>query len=415
MVDLEASAVVAGNAVEPLLPRCGIDDPVRIAELVGSASLSIGHRGPPQQCHRHLRAEAGGEPQRVPHWVLSTLRQCEVAEFGVGFAKVRNRRHDAGLERLDRDHVLDSGAHCVACETLGVGDHDPVGAVAEHLAERVDLSGRRTASCGCVGLVRDEHRLAGDLRTIDPPRLGLSDHGVHHRSDVFDVETSPVERRVRGDRTEHLADRVDPPLAGGVGRFDDERCGTHPHDHPVATTVERGGGVFDVLVGRSGAACQETAGDPRHQCVARCVVRRHHDHAAASTGTDPILGHGDRLGGRSACRVDLGVRAAGADDLGELRVPHRQHPEEESAVELVRMRLDLAAKSGDQLIDFGEGARVAVESGAQSLEGQQMLATGPVGCIALDVLGESVVAGKGTGEDDAGVVAHLVGQPPAVR
>ncbi len=43
-----------------------------------------------------------------------------------------------------------------------------------------------------------------------------------------------------------------------------------------------------------------------------------------------------------------------------------------------------------------------------------MLAPGAIGSVRLDVLGEPVVAGERRREDDAGVVAQGVGQPPSV-
>ena len=60
-------------------------------------------------------------------------------------------------------------------------------------------------------------------------------------------------------------------------------------------------------------------------------------------GPDPVLGKGDALGGARARGVDLGVRPARADDLGELGVPHRQHAEEEPAVERVGLGLQILA------------------------------------------------------------------------
>ena len=56
----------------------------------------------------------------------------------------------------------------------------------------------------------------------------------------------------------------------------------------------------------------------------------------------------------------------------------------------------------------------AVHTGAHALEREQMLAPRTVGDVGLDVLGEPVVARERAGEDHAGVVAHRVGQAPAV-
>ena len=197
----------------------------------------------------------------------------------------------------------------MAREALGVGDDDPIGVGSEHPAQRVDLGRGRAAPCRCVGLVRDEHRLLGDDRSADAARLGLLHDGLHHRADVFHVEARPVERRVGGHRAEHFADRLQATLGGRRGRLDHERRCAHAHDHPVASAVEWSGGILDVFVGGGRAAREEAARDPRHQRVARGIVGRHHDHAPATAGADPVLGQRERLRGRRTGCVDLGVRA----------------------------------------------------------------------------------------------------------
>ena len=81
---------------------------------------------------------------------------------------------------LTPTHVLEPDAHGVAGVALGVGDHDLVGGVAEHGAQRVDLRRGAAAARGRVGLVRHEHRLAGDLLAPYTARLGLRDDVLHH-------------------------------------------------------------------------------------------------------------------------------------------------------------------------------------------------------------------------------------------
>ena len=260
----------------------------------------------------------------------------------------------------------------------------------------------------------DEHRVAGDLAAADTTRLGLFDHGLHHGADVLDVETGAVERRIGGDRSEHFADRLQPALASGLGRLDHEGRCAHAEDHPVAPTVERRRGVFDVFVGRCGATGEEAAGEPGHQRVSSGVVGGHDDYAAATPGANPVLGERHRLRRRGARGVDLGVRTAGPDDLGELRVTHREHAEQEPAIEAVRVRLHLGAEVGDQAIDLGRGRLGALHAGPHPFEGEQVLTACAVGHVGLDVLGEAVVAGEGAREDHAGVVAERVGQSPTI-
>ena len=79
-----------------------------VAELLGGAAPAVGDRRPAQQQHADLGAEPGGEAQRVAHRVEAALGEVERAELRVDVAEVRHRRHQAGLQRLDRDDVLDA-------------------------------------------------------------------------------------------------------------------------------------------------------------------------------------------------------------------------------------------------------------------------------------------------------------------
>ena len=126
----------------------------------------------------------------------------------------------------------------------------------------------------------------------------------------------------------------------------------------------------------------------------------------------------DGLRRARARRVDLRVRAARADQLGELRVAHGQDAEQEPAVERVGLLLEQAAEVVDAPVDLGERdlVRVAVVEHpvAQRLQRGQPLAVHAVDRVAGDLVGHLVEAGEGGGEDHAGVVAQRVGQPPAV-
>ena len=56
----------------------------------------------------------------------------------------------------------------------------------------------------------------------------------------------------------------------------------------VTPAVEGEHGVLDQLVGRGGAARQESRSEPAEQVVAGDVVRGHHEHAPAAAGADPV-------------------------------------------------------------------------------------------------------------------------------
>ncbi len=106
------------------------------------------------------------------------------------------------------------------------------------------------------------------------------------------------------------------------------------------------------------------------------------------------------------------------DQLGELRVAHRQHAEEEAAVERVGLLLELVAHVVDAPLDLCEHDRVGVlvveHAGAQRLERRQPLPAHVVDGVARHLVGHLLEAREGRGEDHPGVVAQLVGQRPPV-
>ncbi len=414
--DLELRGVVAADLRKPRRPRGRIRHAVGVAELLGVAPAAVGDGRPAQQHHRDLRAEPGREPQRVADRVGAALRQVERSERGIHVAEVRDGRDEPGLERFHRDDVLDADAHRVPGVALRVRDDDVVGGLAEDPAQRVDLRRGAPAAGRRVGLVRDEHGLGGDHAARDAARLGLGDDLLHHLADVLDVEPRAVERAVRGDRAEHLADRRDPALAGGARRLDDERGGAHPEQHAVAALVERERSLLDDLVGGRGPGGEEARADPRQHLVGGRVVGGDHDHPRATARADPVLGEGDRLRRARARRVDLRVRAAGADELGELRVPHREDAEQEAPVERVLVLGELEPQVVDPALDLDARDRVALRDAREDLlELAQLLAPGAVAPEPVELVGELVVARERRAEHDPGVVAQRRGQGPAVR
>ncbi len=144
-----------------------------------------------------------------------------------------------------------------------------------------------------------------------------------------------MERAVRHLGAQHLDDAAHAALPDRVLRLDDHRAGAHAHQHAVATTVERQRRILDLAVGGSRAGAEEARAHPLHQVVRGQVVGADDDHAAATAHANPVFRDAHRDGGRRAGRVDLRVGAANAEHLGELRVPHGQHLEDEAAIELV--------------------------------------------------------------------------------
>ncbi len=156
-----------------------------------------------------------------------------------------------------------------------------------------------------------------------------------------DIEPSAVEGAVGGDAAEQLGDGAQAALARALGALHYQRGSAHAHQHAVPAAIERQRGLLHDVVGSGGAAREKTGADPLQQVIAGHVVAGDHDHAAAAASADPVLGQRQRLGGAGARRVELGVGASSADQLGELRVAHGQHAEQEAPVELERLTLHL--------------------------------------------------------------------------
>ena len=414
---LQLGGLVAADRLQPGGPPVGLRDPVGVAQLLRVAAPAVAHRDPAQQHQADLRAEPGREPKRVVDRVGAALGEVEGAEFRIDVAEVRHRWNEARLERLDRHDVLDANAHRMAGEPLGVGDQHPLRGVAEDPAQRVDL-GRRAAPSGRrVGLVGDEHHLLADPVAVQAGRLGSGDHVLHHVADVVDVEAGAVEGAVGDGRAEHLADRRDPAFARRVGALDDQRRGAHPEQHSVATLIEGQGGLLDDLVSRGCAGGQEPGADPRQQLVRGRVVGRDDDRPPAASHADPVLGDRDGLGRACAGRVDLRVRPARADQLGELGVTHREDAEEEAAVEPIRFLFELDPQVVDLAVDLGQRDAVAMarESLAQGLDLGQPLPARAILREALRLRGELLDARERRCEDHAGVVAQHGRAAPSRR
>ncbi len=263
-------------------------------------------------------------------------------------------------------------------EPLHIGDHDAVGVLAEDVTQRVDLGGGAAAASGRVRLVGDEHGLVRDVVPTEAAALALFHELLHHAADVLHVEPCPMERRVRGRRPDHIADRGEAALAGGGGALHHQAGGAHADEHAVTALVERQRRILDHLIGRSRTGRQEAGADPAHQRVRSGVVGGHDQHPATAPGADPVLGQRDCLRGARAGGVDLRVRPARPDQLGQLRVAHREDPEEEPAVERVSLVLELASEVMNAPLDLieydGIGAVVVEHPGAQRFERGHALA-----------------------------------------
>ena len=134
-----------------------------------------------QQGEGELRAEARREMNGVLDGVAPATAQVELAKVGVHFAEIGHGRDDPVFQDLHRDHVLNTDAHGVAGEALGVRDNDGVCCRAEALTQGGHLGGGAAATGGGEGLVRHEDQLRGDGGAINAEAaLGGGDQPIHH-------------------------------------------------------------------------------------------------------------------------------------------------------------------------------------------------------------------------------------------
>ncbi len=228
-----------------------------------------------------------------------------------------------------------------------------------------------------------------------------------------------MEGAVRGHRAQHFADRLDAAFACGFGALHHQGRGAHAHDHAVPAAVERKAASSTTSSVAAAPAGQEAGAEPFDQVVGSDVVRRDDDHAAAAAGADPVLRQRNGLGGAGAGGVDLRVRTAGADELGELRMPHGQDAEQEAPVErrTAPSRWPRATPpcAGRVPVPSLEWPFVSATRLRRSSSIANCSRRRAVGVVARHLVGERVEAGEHGGEDHAGVVAQGVGQSPAVR
>ena len=218
-----------------------------------------------------------------------------------------------GLERLDRDDVLDAGAHGVAGEALGVGDDDA--------RRRRRRRRRRSALISAAALPpRAGVYVSCDTKTVS------GGHGVA----VDAARTRPGGPAAPSPgRCASTSSRVPwkallavtVPSTSQIGWMPRSRAASAdsttkprrpcPMIMPCRRRSNGSGGVLDRVVGGGGAGGEEADADPLASGVAGDVVGGDHDDAAAAAGADPVLGQRERLGRARAGRVDLRVRARG--------------------------------------------------------------------------------------------------------
>ena len=352
--------------------------------------------------------------QRIAHGIAPAAAQIQRPQIGVRFLVIGHRRHDAVFQHLDGDDIFHAGAHGVTGEALGVANDDVVGGIAEVGAQRCDFSRRAAAAGRGEGFVGDEDQLVGHGVAVETKAaLGRRDQPVHDAGDVIYIQPSAVEGAVGSFGAQHFHDAAHAAFAHCILAFDHQGAGAHAQQCAMAAAVKGQGSFFHLVIGGGGACAQEACTDPAHEPLAGDVVGADHDDAAAAAVANPVFGQGYALGRAGAGGVDVGVGAAGADELGELAVAHGQNAEDEAAVKLVGVRLEFGAYDTHAAANLGQGGRVAGDA-AQLLQRRQLRPPVLELIVAGKLVGKAVAAGEGRGEDDARLVAQGVGQHPAV-
>ena len=244
-------------------------------------------------------------------------------------------------------------------------------------------------------------------------RLGYK--ALHQVADVIDIKSGAMEGAIGRDSAQHLADGADSAFARGVCALDHKGRRTHAHNQAVPAAVEGECGLFHHFVGSCRSRSQKASAHPSHEVVGGDIVRRDDDYPAAPPGANPVFRQSDPLRSARAGGVDLRIRTPGTDELGKLRMSHRQNSEQEAPVEEIR----LCFEGGTQLVDapaylFSE-AICSRRPEAQLFQRGQLLTAALVRVITGRLIGERVAARESGGKNHTGIVAQSLRQPPPLR
>ncbi|MCG3121496.1 MAG: hypothetical protein ALAOOOJD_04614 [bacterium] len=345
MIHFQFRRRITGDTAQPIVPNLLICDAIAITELDRIAMFAIGGRNPSHQAHANLRTESGAEPQRIAHRINAALGEIKRAQLGIDFFEIRHRRHDTGFQNLDRQHIFDADRHRMAGVAFGISDDNLIGGVTKHRAQCIHFRRGAAAARRCIRFVRNKHGLSRNLITIDAPLcFRLGNQLLHHLANVIDIKTAAVKSAVGGNRAEHVANGLNAAFARRLRTFNDQRRSAHADDQAVAPAVERRRGLFNNFIRGRGAGSEKTGAKPLHQIIGSHVVGRDDDHAAAAAALNPILRERNRLRRAGTGAIDLRVRPARADVFGKLRMSHRQHAEQKTAIKMIRFLFHFSAQ-----------------------------------------------------------------------
>jgi hypothetical protein len=113
------------------------------------------------------------------------------------------------------------------------------------------------------------------------------------------------------------------------GVLDDQTDCTRTEDHPLASCIERCGGLCRSGYDRRCAQREESCPEEFETIFIRCNICADNDDALTSTDFEPILCCADRLSRTRTCGIHLHIRSARLDQFSELTVRHHQRLEQE--------------------------------------------------------------------------------------
>ncbi len=377
-------------------------------------------RHAPNQGQSDLRAKTSSQTQRVFHGVLPTQREIQIAQFRVRLktlVDIGYRWHLLVLQRFHRQHILHAHPHSMAGVSFRIGNHHLAGLLAEHAPQSANFRRGASATRRGVGLVRNEHHFRSHLPPVQAKALlGGPHQALHDLADMLRIQPCTVERAVRNLRGKHFANRAYTALGSRVRRFHHQRRPAHPHNHSIAPPVKGQHRHTHIAFYRCGAAGQHSCANPMGQRPAGHIVSCHHDHPAAAPRADPILRNSQGVCGGGASSVHVRVGTARANILGKLRVPHRQHSEDELAIKLIIQRCQLAFQFSDASF---QGCTQVVRARWNPSQHPAQLVELPRQLLmftkAPGFFGHLIQSGESRAKDHPSFILHRLGQLPAVR
>ncbi len=225
---------------------------------------------------------------------------------------------------------------------------------------------------------------------------------------MSNVQTRAVEGAVGNLRGQDFTDGHHTALTHSILRFDDEGRRAHARKHAVSSAIEGQSSQPQIPLGGRRAGRQQCSRNPSAQRAGGDIVTTNDDHAAATSGANPVLRNRERVSRRSTSGVYMRIRPARPDVLGELGMPHRQDAEDETPVEAIIQRSDFSLQHSQTLLN-GRSHLPLRRQREQFLQHLTLMNEIIVGVVARCLLRHGVQAGESGSENHAGLIAQRLG------